>query len=211
MTRNRTVWGLAAALAGVALLLGGVAVASNMGFKFVPVIPGTPGLNSFNLSLPWNNNFTDAAALFDAITAYGPISSVQKWGADSSLYAWLGPGSYTNFPIQKGIAYIVNGAGPGDVHPVIVGSHDPNFTMTFVAGSTSASAPYHQTYVDAAGLFAAIKATCPNLTSVQKWGADSSLYAWLGPGSYTNFPLDLGMGVMVNTTTQCAGFVWAHY
>jgi len=213
MKRNRTVWGLVAALAGVALLLGGVAVASNMGFKFVPVIPGAAVLNAFNLSLPWNNNFTNAASLFDGVAAYGPISAVQKFGADSSLAAWYGPGTFSNnFTINKGEAYIVSGAGPGDVHPVIVGSHDPNFTMTFVAGATNASAPYHQTYVNAAGLFDAVKATCPNLASVQKFGADSSLAAWYGPVTYSNnFALDLGMGVIVNTTTQCAGFVWAHY
>jgi len=202
-----------AALAGVALLLGGVAVASNMGFKFVPVIPGAVGASAFNLSIPWNNNFTNAAALYDGIAAYGPVSSVQKFTPDSSLAGWTGPNSYsTNFTVAKGEAYIINGAGPGDVHPVIVGSHDPNFTMTFVAGATNASAPYHQTYVNAAGLFDAVKATCPNLQSVQKFTPDSALAGWTGPNSYsTNFALDLGMGVIVNSTTQCAGFVWAHY
>lgn len=40
MRKHRTIWGLVAAVAGVTLLLGGVATASNMGFKFVPQVPG---------------------------------------------------------------------------------------------------------------------------------------------------------------------------
>ncbi len=214
MRRNRTIWGLVAALAGFALLLGGVAVASNMGFKFVPNLPVGAGANQFNLSLPWNNNYTDAASLFNDLALYGGISNVTKFEENAVLTDWLGPGSFTvNFPITKGAAYIVGATGGLPVHPVIVGSHDPNFTFTFNAGTFNAAAPYHQTYVDAKDVFNAVAATCPGkVTAVSRFEAGATLTDWLGPGSFTvNFPLTLGEGVIINVNSSCAGFVWAHY
>lgn len=208
--KKQLIRGLIAGVAGIALLVGGVATASNMGFKFVPNIPANA---AFNLSIPWNNNYTDAASLYDDIATAGSIDRVTKFQNNSTLTSWLGPGSFTdNFPIVKGEAYIVYGGG-SIVNPVIVGSHDPNFTFSFPAGATNAASPYHQTYVDAAGVFDAIAATCPgNLERVSRFQSGSTLTSWLGPGSFTdNFPLTLGEGVIVFTTAACNGFVWAHY
>lgn len=215
MKRNRTLWGLVAALAGIALLLGGVAVASNMGFKFVPDMPVAAGGNAYNLSLPWNNNYTDASSLFNDIAVYGPVQRVTRFEANSTLTSWLGPGSgTTNFALTKGQAVIVYaGLAGGNLRPVIVGSHDPNFTFTFSPGAFDASAPYHQTYTNAAGVFDAIAATCPGkVQRVVKYEPNSTLTSWLGPASgTTNFPLALGQGVIVYVNSTCAGFVWAHY
>lgn len=208
--KKQLIRGLVAGVAGIVLLVGGVATASNMGFKFVPNIPAN---GAFNLSLPWNNNYTDAASLFDDIATAGTIGQVTKFESNGSLSSWQGPGSFTtNFPVVKGEAYLVYG-GASVVNPVIVGSHDPNYTFTFAPGASNAAAPYHQTYVDAAGLFDAIAATCPgSLSQVTKFESNGSLSSWQGPGSFTtNFPLTLGEGVLVYTTANCSGFVWAHY
>lgn len=207
---KKQVLGIAAVVVGLAVLVGGVATASNMGFKFVPNV----GANSaFNLSLPWNNNYTNAESLYADIASQASVASVAKLNADSTLSAWLGLGNGgSNFPLVKGEAYVVNG-GPGGNTPVIVGSHDPNFTFTFAPGAFNASAPYHQTYTNAEGVYAAISATCPGaVANVAKINPDSTLSAWLGLGNGgSNFPLDLGAGVVVNTTAACSGFVWAHY
>lgn len=210
MKKHRTVWGLVAVVAGVALLLGGVATASNMGFKFVPQIPGTAGNNAFNLSLPWNNNYTDAKSLFNDLGA--GIQRVARLEANSKFTSWNGPNGGNNFPIVKGSAYLVYGSGAGQT-PVIVGSHDPNFTFNFVAGQAyNAAAPYHQTLTDAKGLFNSIAAACPGAVQrVTKIGANSKFTSWNGPNGGANFNLDLGMGVVVYTGAPCNGYVWPHY
>lgn len=211
MRKHRTVWGLVVAVAGIAILLGGVATASNMGFKFVPQIPGSSGHNAFNLSLPWNNNYTDARSLFNDLGA--GIVKVAKIGTDSKFVPWSGPGGGTDFPIVKGAAYVVYGSGAGQT-PVIVGSHDPNFTYNFPANQAyNAAAPYHQTLTDARGLYNSLNAACPNnINKVAKVGNDSKFVPWSGPGGGTPFNLDLGMGVVVYAKgTGCNGYVWPHY
>lgn len=210
MKKHRTVWGLVAVVAGVALLLGGVATASNMGFKFVPQIPGTAGNNAFNLSLPWNNNYTDAKSLFNDLGA--GIQKVVKFEATSKYTTWAGPSGGVNFPVVKGSSYIVFGSGAGQT-PVIVGSHDPNFTFNFTANQAyNAAAPYHQTLTDAKGLYNSIEASCPgSMSKLVKFGSNSKVVTWQGPSGGVNFNLDLGMGVIVYTKAACNGYVWPHY
>lgn len=206
--------GLLAVVLGFALLLGSTAIGSNMGFKFVPVIPGAASGRNFNLSLPWNNNYTDAASLFDDIATYGAITQVLQVSPAFTLAGWTGPGSFsTDFPVSKGEAYIVTAAGPSNVNPVIVGSHDPNFTFSFPRGAYDAAAPYHQTYTDAATLFDAIAAVCPGkLNQVTQMSPAFSYASWTGPGSFSsNFALALGEGVIIETNAPCNGFTWAHY
>lgn len=209
MKKHRTVWGLVAAALGVTLLLVGVATASNMGFKFVPQIPGTAGANAYNLSLPWNNNYTDANSL---LTDMSGTIRVARFTPTGGLVNWLGAGGGTNFTVTKGEAYIVYG-GSGGSQPVIVGSHDPSYTYTFTAGqSLNASAPYHQTLTSADGLFQSLTASCPNAISrVSKFSATGGLVNWLGSGGGTNFSLDLGMGVIISAKANCSGYVWPHY
>lgn len=199
--------GLVAVALGLALLVGSGAIGSNMGFKFVPVIQGA---KSFNLSLPWNNNYTDAASLFDDINSYGAVARVTQVSPTFAAISWLGTFG-TDFAVAKGEAYVVTSVGPSNINPVIVGSHDPNFTFSFPSGAYNASAPYHQTYTDAATLFDAISATCPNkVTRVSQISPTFAVISWLGTFG-TNFSLDLGTGVVVSTNAACNGFTWAHY
>lgn len=106
MTTRRTLWGLVAALAGIALLLGGVATASNMGFKFVPQIPGTVNANAYNLSLPWNNNYTNADSILKDVPG---LQRVARMEPNAKFTSWTGSAG-TNFPVVKGTAYVVVGS-----------------------------------------------------------------------------------------------------
>lgn len=208
---KKQVWGYVAVIAGVALLVGGVATASNMGFKFVPQIPGASGNNAFNLSLPWNNNLPTLSSVFDDFAGQGQgVSRVTYFTSDQQFLDWTGPGS-SQFTLNKGDAVIVFGQNSGQT-PVVVGSHDPNFTFTFPAGALNASAPYHQTYTAAPALFDALTAHCGAgvIARVTKFTSDAQFLDWTGPGS-SNFGLDLGMGVIVFANSPCSGFVWAHY
>lgn len=214
MKKHRTVLGLVAALAGIALLLGGVATASNMGFKFVPQIPGTTNANCYNLSIPWNNNYTDAQSLLVDIQGTGTKPTrVAKMESDTKLTSWYGDDG-VNFSIAKGEAYLVFGATGGHT-PVVVGSHDPNFTFNFVSGQAfNASAPYHQTFTDAQGLLADLRAKAggapTSFPRVAMFETSAKLTSWYGDDG-VNFPLSLGMGVVIFPATNLNGYVWPHY
>lgn len=208
MKKHRTVWGLVAALAGIALLLGGIATASNMGFKFVPQIPGTPSANCFNLSLPWNNNYTDAQSLLADIAGAQRVARVET---STNLTSWYGDDG-VNFSIAKGAAYLVFGSGTGQT-PVIVGSHDPNFTFSFVNGANNLAAPYHQTFTDAKGLIDDLRSKLGGasvIPRVAKFETNTNLTSWYGDDG-VNFSLNLGSGVVVFANGTPSGYVWPHY
>lgn len=208
MTTRRTLWGLVAALAGIALLLGGVATASNMGFKFVPQIPGTVNANAYNLSLPWNNNYTNADSILKDVPG---LQRVARMEPNAKFTSWTGSAG-TNFPVVKGTAYVVVGSGSGQT-PVIVGSHDPNFTFAFVNGANNLSAPYHQTFTGADGLLKDLRSKLGGdtvITRVARIEPNMKLTSWTGSAG-TNFPLELGKGVVVYANGTPSGYVWPHY
>lgn len=209
MTKFRTVWGLVAGIAVVALVVGGLAVASNMGFKFVPNMPSDA---SYNLSLPWNNNYSKAEDLRKDLANYGTVKRVSKFNSDATLSSWDGNPGSNNFAIQKGEAYIVV-TGSNGLQPVIVGSHDPNFTISIAANqSFNASAPYHQTLSKAEDLRKDIESQFPgSVKRLSKFNADATLSSWDGNPGSNNFALDLGMGVIIVTKADISGYVWPHY
>ncbi len=211
MNKIRTVRGLLAGIAGLALLMGGFAIASNMGFKFVPSVPGSG--NAFNLSLPWNNNYTDAKSLLTDVNDGGnDINSVGMITPDSTLTEWFGIGG-VNFTIRKGEAYtlVSRSDASGPITPVIVGSHDPNYSITFSyalgQNAFNAAAPYHQTFTTAKALFDDMGAA--NVSSVAKFDPDLTLVEWFDIGG-VNFPLELGAGVVIYSKQEFT-YSWPHY
>lgn len=211
MRNLRHLRGWLAGLAGVALLLGGFAVASNMGFKFVPNV----GANQyFDLSLPWNNNYTNAKSLFDDLDLGGDITRVIKVNDTFTFTSWYYAAPLANnFAIQKGQAYVVEGGGAGITSAVVVGSHDPNFTFTFAAGKYSnAAAPYHQTLTNAKGLYDDMTAQGVGVTRLVKVNPGFTFTSWYYAAPLANnFNLTLGMGVIVESSTGGSGYVWPHY
>lgn len=210
MKRNSKLWGLVAGAAIVALLVGGTAIASNMGFKFVPNV----GANTFfNLSLPWNNNYTAANGLFNDLPG---SASVFKVNANASQTEWnAGASSTQNFPVIKGEGYIVKAGPSGVTTAVVVGSHDPNFTLNFTAGNFfNAAAPYHQTFTRANELYNdfGTQLGASAIASIFKVNTNSSQTEWnAGASSTQNFTLDLGMAVIVKAGDGGSGYVWPHY
>lgn len=206
MSKFRKARGWLTGLTGVALLLGGFALASNMGFKFVPNIAAGGG---FNLSLPWNNNYNTAKDLFDDISP----QKVAKVESDSTFTEWFGPGGGVDFPVAKGEAYFVTASSSGALTPVIVGSHDPNYTMSFTGGEGfNASAPYHQTLSSAKDLFIDMNtALSDTIQKLAKIESDSTFTEWFGPGGGVDFALDLGMGVYVTASADTGAYAWPHY
>lgn len=198
--KKNVAWGLVASLVVVAMLAGGFAVASNMGFKFVPNVTANKVLN---LSLPWNNNYNNANDLLVDTGA----TEVQRFDENSQLVGWSGSG--TNFTVAKGEAYII-AAGASGLTPTIVGSHDPEHTISVGAGQVfNASAPYHQTFTLAGQLLTDLQAFNSGVSEVQKFDENSQLIGWSGSG--TNFTLTLGEGVIISSTAAVSGYQWPHY
>lgn len=212
--KKSAVRGLVAGLVGVALLMGGFATASNMGFKFVPNVAAS---SNFNLSMPWNNNFAKANLLFNDLTTQGgSVSSLSKFNANATLTSWFtGAPPANNYNVVKGESYIVLTAGGGMNTAVVVGSHDPNFTFTFAAGQNfNAAAPYHQTFTKVNQLYndMATKLGASAISSVSKFNTNATLTSWFtGAPPANNFNLDLGMGVIVLAGSGGSGYVWPHY
>ncbi|MDQ7006498.1 MAG: hypothetical protein Q9Q40_04640 [Acidobacteriota bacterium] len=210
MSKHRTIRGLVAGLLGVALLVSGMVVASNMGFKFVPDIPAN---SAFNLSLPWNNNYTKGSELLNDLPG---VTRLQKFNPDSTFTDWfVGASPVQNFDVIKSEAYIANAGSSGSNTAVIVGSHDPNFTLSFNPNEAfNASAPYHQTYTKANELLSDLNGQLGSgaVSRLQKFNADSTFTDWfVGASATQNFNMDLGMGVIVITGNGGSGFAWPHY
>lgn len=210
MKRNSKLWGLVAGAAIVAMLVGGTAIASNMGFKFVPNV----GANSFfNLALPWNNNYTAAKDLFNDLPGAQTVNKVNSNGTQLSWFA--GAPSAQNYAITKGEGYIVEAGATGVSTAVIVGSHDPNFTLSFTAGTFfNAAAPYHQTFTRANELYNdfGTQLGATSVAAISKVNANGTRLAWFdGAPAAQNFNLDLGMAVIVEAQDGGSGYVWPHY
>lgn len=204
MKRTKLLWVLGAIL----LAVGGAALASNMGFKFVPNI-ATADPDVYDVSLPLNNNYTDLASIYNDINGSAGCSaaSVTVFNPDQSACAWTGPFSCnTAVASGQGIRVTTGGACTGWV---IVGSHNPAFSFSFPTADPDiydVSVPYHTTKTDLAGLFSEI----PNAYSVTVFNPDQSACAWTGPFS-CNTTLTIGQGVRV--TVSPAGTPWtpSHY
>lgn len=210
MTKSRMVRAALATVGAFALILGGVAVASNMGFKFVPNVGGG---DNFNLSLPWNNNYPNVADLFNDLPG---VQSVSRFNANATLTTWQnGTPAAGNFGLSKGDAYIAVAGGGGISTAVIVGSHDPNFTLDFAGGDNrNVAAPYHGTHARVADFFNDLNSQlgAGAVQSVSRFNANATLTSWQnGTPSAGNFTLNLGEGYIVLANSGGTGYVYPHY
>lgn len=218
MSKFRKIWGLAFGLVGVALLVGGVAMSSNMGFKYTTNI-GTS--QNFNLSLPWNNNYGTAADLLNDFSGVphnsAIITNVSQFTAGGTLATWIYAGApATNFAINKGEAYVLLSGGSGATE-VVVGSHDPNFVFSIPANSNfNISVPYHGTHATAADLLNDMSGVPHNsaiVTNLSQFTAGGTLATWIYAGApATNFSLNLGEGVIALAGgTGLSNYAYPHY
>lgn len=197
-------------MGAILLMIGGVAVASNMGFKFVPNI-ATADPEVYWISIPLNNNYTDLASIYNDITAECPNGAAQavRVHPDQSQCIWNGPFS-CNEPYLPGEAVYVSTAVSGCTTWVIVGSHNPSFVYNFPTADPdiyTISVPYHTTLTDIAGLYNELG---PNALQVVRVHPDQSQCIWNGPFS-CNEPITIGEGYYVSVSV--AGTTWtpSHY
>jgi len=206
MAKRTKLW-----VAGAILLaVSGAAVASNMGFKFVPNLNQTS--KTFTISLPLNNNYASASAVFNDIQASGctpnKVERINPSTGGSSRSSWTSTGG-TDFPVAKGEGYIVE-VGANCTSWVVVGSHDPAYTYNFALANKSylASIPYHTTATSASAIFNSI----PSASKVERINPStggSSRSSWTSTGG-TDFPVTIGEAYIVEVTAA-SSWTPAHY
>ena len=202
--RVKLLWVMGAIL----LAVGGAALASNMGFKFVPNI-ATADPDIYEISIPLNNNYTDLASIFNDINASAGCSAagVTVFAPDQSQCSWTGSFSCNQaYTAGTGVRVSTYGTCTGWV---IVGSHNPSFAFSFGLADPNiydVSLPYHTTKTDLAGLYTEI----PNAAGVTKINPDQSLCSWTGAFS-RNTTITIGEAYRVSVTV--AGTTWtpSHY
>lgn len=210
MAKQRKLWVVGALL----LAIGGAAVASNMGFKFVPNITQSGPAKQYSISLPLNNNYANANAILTDIPAGCNAQAVIRIAPSvngSVKQGWLAPGTGVNFPVSKGEGYLVQ-TGTTCTNWVIVGSHDPAFVYNFAAGGvqTFASVPYHTTATVANDLLTSIGPNAQAVIRIAPSVNGSVKQGWLAPGTGVNFPVTIGEAYLVQVSAATA-WTPAHY
>ena len=185
-------------MVGAALLaIGGTVVASNMGFKFVPNYDASGAGNTFTISIPLNNNYTDAQSIINDIAASGCTpSQVTKINTNNSAKNCVSTGplspcsALNNFAVTKGEGYEVKVNTANCTTWVVVGSHDPAFPYSFTTPGASylASIPYHTTALNAADIFTSV----PSATTVTRVLRSGLKVNYTGNTAINNFAVVIG-------------------
>lgn len=177
--------------AAVVLLAAGALFASNMGFKINynlaattdPVLPegGNSASGTNTIALPYNaqSGITDAQTLITDIGS-GNVQNFSRWRPGSDGYETVAPGGGT-FPLLAGEGYFVRMKATLGKDYIMVGSHDPSWTVPLYgtgqtigagpdssqSGSNSFAPPYHATATDAQQLAVDIGST--SVQNISRW------------------------------------------
>jgi hypothetical protein len=196
------------AAATIMPLLGGLVLASNMTFKFVPAIP-TADPQVYDVSIPLVNNYANLADIFNDIdSSPGCLAAqVTVFNPDQSTCSWTGSLS-CNQPYQPGQLVRVSVFSAGCSGWVIVGAHNPGFSYSFPTADPDVygvSIPYHTTAMNLSDLFNEI----PNCMEVVKYNPDQSSCAYTGPMS-CDAPVGVGEAYHVSVSAP-GSWVPQHY
>jgi hypothetical protein len=200
-----------------AIMAGGL-WASNMGFKLNYPLQATQGgvskTGRQTIGLPYNRQVgIDMASQLLADITNGGVSaiSLEKFVPVSDTNATY-PGATADYALEAGVGYLVRVGSTGSY--IIVGSHDPGFTVQLkkAAGGISKTGrnryahPYHGVSDMASELLAEIS---PNGISVERFVPLSDTNATY-PGAAPDFALVPGQAYMVRVSNN-HNFVPAHY
>ena len=193
------------------LIIGFSSFSSNMGFKLSMTL--TANQQKF-ISLPYYNSFSTKTAAYlrnDVIAAGGTNVTVYNWTGSAWQYYAGGGFGQTNFALQPGIGYQVKSAS--DVSNwVIVGSHNPSTTISFVGNEQKlVSIPYHTTLTNAASLRNEIIAVGGTNVTVYNWTGSAWQYYAGGGFGQTNFTITPGLSYQVLSTSNCGPWTPPHY
>jgi hypothetical protein len=228
---------LIGATATIAMVAGGLALGSNMGFKFnAQIISGAGAAPKFDnwLSFPENGPYPKASNVCSqlGLLSTGPAAtrgSVARVSNISTglLQTFTCGGALGSFTVTKGEAMKIrtNNAAIPTFNAIIVGSDDPNNTIVIVPGVGAApkfdnwvSVPYHTTAVKAADLCTDMGLTSTGPTALRGTVARMSvistgfLQTYTCGGALGSFTLTVGEGIKVRTNNATAkNWVASHF
>jgi hypothetical protein len=222
MKRNHVV-----ALSAIVLLVGGVVVASNMGFKLNKTIVGpSVGVSASgtqDIALPFNQqtSLVNASQLRADIIASGATGvSVSRFNpVTDALQTYSGISPADDFPLTPAEGYRVK-VSTGSAY-IIVGSHDPGLVVNLDGPGTNGSAsgtqvyayPYHSTSNAASALRQEILDQSGGGVSVSVsrfQPVSDSLKTYSGISPADDFALTPGEAYVIKTTADVA-YVPSHY
>lgn len=232
MIRTKSRMSLAVVLVAATLLVaGGVAVASNTGFKInkpLVVVTGNTQVGNNWTSIPYFNPYGNGGVL---CTQMGLIST----GATRALLvkidpvtgvaltATCGTAGATSFTWNQGQGVRIRNQGTGaPSSAILVGSHNPAASLTIPAagagniGNFWFGVPYHTTAITAADLCASIGLQSAGAArgSVGRLNATTGVFttASCGTAGATSLTLVLGEAVRLRSVTGVpVTFVPAHF
>lgn len=192
---------------GLALVLaaGGIATASNMGFKVVKSYTG-PASVANTVSLPYfQSQFANVTDMFND---NGSISRICLINAATQPSPCWFSGSGTGIPINNQNGLLVNVTG--STTQVIVGSHNPALTLSLTGPASVAnvkSIPYHATYPTLAEVFADV----PNASRICKFNAATQPSPCWFSGTGAAPAVTIGEALLINVTASSNTWVPDHY
>ncbi len=211
MKRTRVFKLLAAGTVGAVLLVGGLVIASNIGYKLIyPLVySGTLGANDFQVSVPFSTPLQDANDLLLAAPGASQVSRLNP--ATNTVQVWF-PGFFgNNFPIVAPEGYIIrlqDTALPTAV--TFVGAHDPSIVYNFNKANADflVSIPYHTTWKNANDIFQAT----PNAVNVTQLNPALNTFKVWFPGFFGNkFDVVIGEGYLVRVGSSPSVSVPEHF
>lgn len=222
MKRNYVV-----ALSAIVLLVGGVVIASNMGFKLNKTLNG-PGQNGSasgtqDVALPFNQqtsivNASDLRA--DILVAGATGVSISRFNSTTdALNTYAGISVANDFALTPAEAYRVKVSAGANY--IIVGSHDPGLVVNLNGPGTNGSAsgtqlyayPYHSTANAASALRQEIidQSGGGVTVSISRFNPTTdALNTYAGLSVANDFALTPGEGYVIKTSGDIA-YVPSHY
>lgn len=231
MRKTKSQMTLAIALiAATMIVAGGVAIASNTGFKINKplALAGASGSIGNNwTSIPYFSPYTNGASL---CTQLGLVSTgltranLTRIDAitGAAISANCGTAGANTFTWAPGNGVRIRNAGAGPASAIIVGSHNPSLSITIPDAGTIGnvgnywfSVPYHTTAITAADLCTSIGLSSAgvNRGSVGRLNATTGTFtsANCGTAAATTLTLVLGEAVRLREPNGPLSFVPSHF
>lgn len=193
---------------------GNEAANSNMAYKMISAY-NLSGANTFWISIPYFNDFTDAQSVADYLNnglnpnTGGTVTGVSRFNPTTQLWEslvwsdvlgiWQG-----NFTVVQGEGLKISTTATTSVP--IVGAFDPSYIFNWSAGDQFISIPYSATYADAQAIADGINSggdPMSGCSMITRWNSSSGVYetfTWspfLGEWTGTNFSFIPGEAYMI--------------
>jgi len=203
-------------LAGVllAVVVGGVAVASNIGYKLVFPLVHSGGLlaNDFSVSIPFNTPFNVAQDIYLAAPGATLVARLNPSTNTFTVWVPVAGSAANNFPVATGEGYLIRIPSGTSSSITLVGSNDPSYTYNFnIAGRDFLiSIPYSTTWQVANDLFKAV----PNASQVSRLNPPTNTFTVWVPVAGTagnNFPIVIGEAYRVRVSAAPSVAVPEHF